>query len=75
YNITASKEGYLSASVQKEVIQGNATASVNISLEKTTDWGFIGIIVIIVVIVLLLFAALRIFGRRPGRHIMRRNEI
>jgi hypothetical protein len=75
YNITASKEGYLSASVQKEVIQGNATASVNISLEKTTDWGFIGIIVIIVVIVLLLFAALRIFGRRPGRHIIRRNEI
>ena len=75
YNITASKDGYQSASVQKQVIQGNATASVNISLEKTTDWGFIGIIVIIVIVVLVLFAAIRMFGKRPGHHIMRRNEI
>jgi hypothetical protein len=75
YNITASKDGYLSASVQKQVPQGNATASVNISLEKTTDWGFVTIIVIIAVIVLLLFAAVRIFGKRSGHHIMRRNEI
>jgi hypothetical protein len=75
YNITASHEGYQPASVQKQVIQGNATSSVSISLEKTADWGFVGIIAIIVVVVLVLFAAFRIFGRRPGHHIMRRNEI
>jgi hypothetical protein len=75
YNITASKDGYLSASVQKQIVQGNSSASVNISLEKTTDWGFIWIIVIVVVVILVLFAAFRIFGRRPGHHIMRRNEI
>lgn len=75
YNITASHDGYQTASVQKQVIQGNATSSVNISLEKTMDLGFIGIIVIIVIIVLLLFAAFRIFKRKPGHHIMRRNEI
>jgi hypothetical protein len=75
YNITASKDGYQSASVQKQVIQGNATASVNISLEKTTDWGFIGIIVIVMILVLVLFLAFRMFRRRPGHHITRRNEI
>jgi hypothetical protein len=75
YNITASHEGYQSASVQKQVIQGNATSSVTISLEKTVDWGVIGIIVIVVIVVLVLFAAFRIFGKRPGRHVMRKNEI
>jgi hypothetical protein len=75
YNITASHDGYQSASVQKQVIQGNATSSVNISLEKSMDLGFIGIIVILVIIVLLLFAAFRIFKRKPGHHILRRNEI
>jgi len=75
YNITASHDGYQTASVQKQVIQGNATSSVNISLEKTMDLGFIGIIVILVIIILLLFAAFRIFKRKPGHHIMRKNEI
>ena len=75
YNITASHDGYQSASVQKEVIPGNATASVTISLEKTLDLGFVGMIVIVVIVVLALFAVFRIFGRRPGHHIMRRNEI
>ena len=76
YNITASKEGYLPASVEKQVDQGNMSASVNIVLDKSMDLGFIGIIIAIVVIVLILFAAVRLFGRRPGgRHIMRRNEI
>jgi hypothetical protein len=75
YNITASHDGYTSASVQKQVVQGNATASVNISLEKTMDWGFISIIIIIVIVVLVLFAAIRIFGSRAGHHIRRRNEI
>jgi flagellar basal body-associated protein FliL len=39
------------------------------------DWGFIGIIVIVVIVVLVLFAAFRMFGKRPGRHVMRKNEI
>lgn len=75
YNITASHDGYQSASVQKQVIQGNATSSQTISLEKTTDWGFMGIIVIVAIVVLVLFAAFRMFGKRPGRHVMRKNEI
>lgn len=75
YNITASREGYQSASVQKQVIQGNATSSVNISLEKTMDWGFIGILGILAIVVLVLFAAFRMFGKKPGRHVMRKNEI
>jgi hypothetical protein len=75
YNITASHDGYQSASVQKQVIQGNATSSVTISLEKTMDWGFMGIIVIVAIVVLVLFALFRKFGRKPGHHIMRRNEI
>ena len=49
YNITASHDGYQSASVEKQVIQGNATDSVKISLEKTMDWGFLEIIVIVVI--------------------------
>jgi hypothetical protein len=75
YNITASRDGYLSSSVEKQVVQGNATDSVTISLEKTMDWGFLEIIVIVVIVVLVLFAAFRKFGKKPGHHVMRRNEI
>jgi Carboxypeptidase regulatory-like domain/PEGA domain len=75
YNITASHDGYQSVSVQKQVVQGNATATVNISLEKTLDWGFIGTIIIIIIVILVLFVAFRMFGRKPGRHIIRKNEI
>jgi uncharacterized membrane protein len=75
YNITASHDGYQSASVQKQVAKGNATALVTITLEKNMDWGFISIIAIVVIVVLVLFAAVRISGRRSGHHIMRRNEI
>jgi hypothetical protein len=75
YNITASKEGYRAASVQKQVVQGNSTASVNVILEKSMDWGLIGMIIIGAIGVLVLFAAIRIFGKRPRHHIMRRNEI
>jgi hypothetical protein len=75
YNITASKDGYQPASVQKQIIQGNATSSVNISLEKTMDWGFIGIIAIIAIVVLVLFAAISMSRKKPGHHIMRKNEI
>lgn len=76
YNITASSDGYQSASVQKQVIQGNSTSSVNIILEKTMDWGFIGSVVIIAaIVVLILYAVFRMFGKKPGRHVMRKNEI
>jgi len=75
YNITASRDGYQSVSVQKQVVQGNATDSVTISLDKTMDWGFLEIIVIIVFGVLVLFIAFRKFGKKPGHHVMRRNEI
>jgi hypothetical protein len=75
YNITATKDGFQPASVQKEIIQGNATGSVTISLENTMDLGFISIIIIVVIAVIVLFAAVRIFRKKPGRHIMRRNEI
>lgn len=75
YNITVSKDGYQSASLQKEIIQGNATVLIDISLEKSMDWGFIGSIVIVLIVVLVLFIAYKKFGRKPGRHIARRNEI
>jgi hypothetical protein len=75
YNFTALKEGYQPASVQKEIIQGNKTVLIDISLEKTADWGFIGIIGIVAIVVLVLYAAFRKFGKRPGHHVMRRNEI
>jgi len=74
-NITASKEGYSSASAQKEVSQGNSTASVNLTLDKNLDWGLITMIVIGVVGVLVLFAVIRMFGHKRRRHVTRRNEI
>lgn len=75
YNLTASHEGYQSASAEKQVVQGNATDTVTITLEKTMDWGFLEIIAIIVLVVLVMIAAIRKFGKKPGHHIMRRNEI
>jgi uncharacterized membrane protein len=39
------------------------------------DWGFLEIIVIIVIVVIVLFAVFRKFGKKPGHHVMRRNEI
>jgi hypothetical protein len=75
YNITASKDGYLSSSVQKGVAPGDSAASLTISLEKSLDWGLIGLIVAGAAGVLIIFAAIRMFNRRKRRHIMRRNEI
>ncbi len=74
-NITVTKDGYVPLSVQKQVIQGNGTATTTLVLEKSTDWGLIGMIVIGAIGVLVLFAAIRMFGRRKRRHVMRRNEI
>jgi hypothetical protein len=75
YNITSVKDGYQPASVQKQVIQGNSTDSVTLTMEKSLDWGLIVLIAIGAVGVLILFAAIRMFGRRKRRHVMRRNEI
>lgn len=75
YNITASQEGYQPASVQENVIQGNATPSLNITLDKAADWGLVGIIIIILIVVLVLLLAIRVFRRKPGHHVVRRNEI
>ncbi|MGA2918933.1 MSCRAMM family protein [Methanoregula sp.] len=74
-NITVTKDGYSPVTVQKEVIQGNSTASVNIMLDRNLDWGLIMMIALGVIGVLILFAAIRMFGRRKHRHVMRRNEI
>ena len=74
-NITVTKDGYVPQSVQNQVIRGNGTATTTIVLEKSLDWGLIGMIVIGAIGVLILFAAIRMFGRRKRRHVMRRNEI
>lgn len=74
-NISVSKDGYAPASVQQQVIQGNATASVNLTIEKNLDWGLITMIGAGAVIVIILFGAIRMFGGRKHRHILRRDEI
>jgi hypothetical protein len=75
YNITASKDGYQPASIQKQVVQGNATATATITLQKSLDWGLITIIAAGVVGVFVLFAVIRMMGHRKRRHILRRNDI
>ncbi|PKL57863.1 MAG: hypothetical protein CVV34_05300 [Methanomicrobiales archaeon HGW-Methanomicrobiales-5] len=75
YNISASKDGYQPASIKEQVIQGNATATATITMEKSLDWGLITIIAAGVVGVLLLFAIIRMLGHRKRRHVMRRNDI
>jgi hypothetical protein len=74
-NITVSKDGYAPAMVMEEVIRGNATASVNMTLEKNLDWGLITMIGAGVIIVLIIFMAFRTLGGRKHRHILRRDEI
>jgi hypothetical protein len=75
YNITASKESYQPVVVQKQFAQENTSFSVTLLMEKSLDWGLIAIIVIGAISVLVLFAALRIWGGRKRRHVMRRNDI
>lgn len=75
YNISVSRDGYQPASIEKEVIQGNATDTVTISLDKSMDWGFLGMIGLVIIVIIVLFAVIRKFGRKPGHHITRRNEI
>jgi hypothetical protein len=74
-NITVSKEGYAPGSVQQKIIQGNATASVNVTLEKNFDWGLLTTIGAGVLIIIVLFGIMRLFSGRRHRHILRRDEI
>jgi hypothetical protein len=74
-NISVTKDGYQPVSVQKEVIRGNSTAAVTITLDRNLDWGLITIIALGVIGILILFAAIRMFGRKKHRHVIRRNEI
>jgi hypothetical protein len=75
YNITATKDGYQSVSIQKQIISGNASATATLTLEKNLDWGLITIIAAGVLGVLVLFAVIRMLGHHKRRHVMRRNEI
>jgi hypothetical protein len=74
-NITSSKDGYQPISVQEQILQGNSTGSVTLTMEKNLDWGLIMLVGIGAIGVLILFAAIRMFGRSKRRHVMRRNEI
>jgi hypothetical protein len=74
-NVTAQKDGYQAASVQRSILIGNASSSVTLTMERNLDWGFIALVVIGAAIVLLVFAAIRRMSNKPGRHIIRRNEI
>ncbi len=74
-NITVSKGGYAPATVTEEVVQGNATASVNVILDKNLDLGLFTIIGAGIVILILIFVAIRKIGGRKHRHVLRRDEI
>jgi len=76
YNITATKDGYLPTSVQKQVPIGNTSPALTLTLEKSTDWSLITLVGIGAIIVLALFAVIRIFGRRNRRRvIIKKNEL
>ena len=75
YNISSTKENYQSASVQEQVIQGNSSASVTLTMEKNLDWGVVTMIAIGAIAILVLFAVIRMIGGRKRRHVTRRNEI
>lgn len=74
-NITATKDGYQTAKAEHTIIIGNATGSVTVMMERNLDWGFILLVVAGAVVVILLFALIRHMSKKPGRHVVRRNEI
>jgi len=74
-NITAQKDGYQTTSVQKSIIIGNTSSSVTLTMDRNLDWGFIALVVIGAGIIILVFAVIRRMSQKPGRHIVRRNEI
>ncbi|MDD4137685.1 MAG: carboxypeptidase-like regulatory domain-containing protein [Methanoregula sp.] len=73
-NISVTKDGYVPLSVKKQVIQGNGTATTTIVLEKSLDWGLIGMIILGAIGVVILFAVIRMLGGRKRRHSMRRRD-
>jgi len=76
YNITAIKDTYQPVSVQKQVAQGNATASVTLVMEKNPDWGIITIIVIGALGILIAFGIIRKWGgRKPQRSMKKNNDL
>lgn len=75
YNITAVKDTFQPSFVQKQVAQGNATASVTIIMEKSLDWGFITLIVVGALGILVLFGVTRMRGGKKRRLVVRKNEI
>jgi len=75
YNITVAKDTYRTTSIQKQFVQGNATASVTLIMEKDTDWGLITMIVVGIVGIFVLLGLFRIFGGRKRRHVMRKKDI
>jgi len=75
YNISASKEGYQPVFTKKEIILGNASGTVTLTMEKNLDWGLILLIVAGALGVLAVFAIIRRMSQKPRRHIIRRNEI
>ncbi|MDD1691359.1 MAG: hypothetical protein LUQ66_11965 [Methanoregula sp.] len=75
-NISVTKDGYAPLAVKKQVMTGNATATVTVVLEKNIDWGLISMIALGAIGILVLFAIIRILGSKGGRrHVTRRNEI
>jgi hypothetical protein len=75
YNITAAKDTFQTVSIQKQFIQGNASVSITLIMEKNLDWGLITLLVIGAVGILVLFGIIRIYGGRKRRHVMRKNDI
>lgn len=75
YNITAIKDTFAPSSVKTQFVQGNATVSTTLIMEKSINWVLIIVIIIGVISVLVLFAAIRISGRKKGRPIIRKNEL
>jgi hypothetical protein len=74
-NISVSKEGYQPLATRTQVVSGNATSAIVLTLDRSFDWGLIGMIILGAVCVLVLLSAIRRFGHRKHRHVMRRNEI
>jgi len=75
YNLSSSKEGYVTNSAKTQVMAGNMTPTVTLTLDKNFDWGLVSMIAVGLVGIILLLVAIRMIGRGKHRHVMRRNEI
>ncbi|MDD1716214.1 MAG: hypothetical protein LUQ01_04375 [Methanolinea sp.] len=67
YTISAEKEGYNPASVQREVRSVNETTPIRISMERSMNWALVGgiLVVIVVAIALAILLLRRKGGSRP----------